>query len=128
MFSNARICSKIIYIFQDVHSYGKELAKGHGRWNYLSVVMQELSIDLQAAADYSGVKFRELYDRFMDGRSRLPSWGKPLDSDIVAFFEALGIWLAGNLQWSFEMPNYFGAHCEDVKLTHLVDLGSFRGS
>lgn len=109
------------WLLNDVYSYGKEHAKGQATWNYLTVVMHEKSGNLQTAADYSGVKFRELYDRFIDAKSRLPSWGKPLDSDVAAFLEGVGIWLAGTLRWCFEMPRYFGPHYEDISFTYLVD-------
>jgi hypothetical protein len=100
--------------------------KGHEACNFLSIIMHEHSVDIQGAVDYSGVKFREMFDRFMAAKAHLPSWGEPLDSDIAAFVEALGIWVVGYLHWTFETPRYFGPWYEEAKRTCVVRIGTLE--
>lgn len=116
----------MIWLSNDVCSYEKEFVKGHGACNFLSIIMHEHSVDIQGAVDYSGVKFREIFDRFMAGKAHLPSWGEPLDSDIAAFVDALGIWVVGYLHWTFETPRYFGPWYEEVKRTCVVRIGNLE--
>lgn len=56
-----------------------ERAMGHYAHNVLTVIQKEKGVDLQGAADYVGVHFKELADEFQANKSRLPSFGTELD-------------------------------------------------
>jgi hypothetical protein len=89
--------------------------------------MKERRLDLQTASDEVGVYFKELMDRFIADKTRLRSWGPSIDADVQRYVEAMGHWVIGNLEWSFETQRYFGAdHC-GVKATRLVTLRPCRG-
>ena len=108
---------------------------GHANSNVLTVLQKDKAIDLQAAADYVGVYFRGLIDRFEADKSLLPSFGEELDVIIKLaithgpFFLCLVAnhvyrnhitmmenWVAGSLNWSFATDRYFGEeHLKDRK-------------
>ena len=46
------------------------------------MLQREKGIGLQAAADYVGVHFKELVDKFEANKSRLPSFGEELDDAV----------------------------------------------
>jgi len=106
----------------DVYSYDMEQAKGHSGNNVVTVLMKEKQIDLQTAADEVGVHFGVLMKRFIANKARLPSWGASVDFVIARYVKALGHWVSGNLQWSFETQRYFGANHRRIKTTRLITL------
>lgn len=66
--------------YQDIYSYNMEQAMGHFGNNILTVLQRSMNTDLQGAADYVEVHFRELAAKFEDAKSRLPSFGEELDA------------------------------------------------
>ena len=99
-----------------------EQAKGHSGNNILTVLCHEKNIDIQAAADEVGVYFGQLMDRFMVDKARLPSFGSALDASVARYVDALGDWVVGNLEWSFDTARYFGAEHAEIKKTLVVTL------
>lgn len=106
----------------DVYSYNMEQCKGHSGNNIVTVLMKEKHMDLQPAADYIGEYFKVLMDRFITKKAEIPSWGPKVDADVAQYVEALGHWIQGNLDWSFETQRYFGAEHLRIKETLLVTL------
>jgi hypothetical protein len=88
--------------------------------------MEERGIGLQAASDEVGTYFKELMDRFMADRERLRSWGPSIDANVQRYVEAMGHWVIGNLEWSFETQRYFGADHWKIKATRQVTLRPCR--
>lgn len=88
----------------------------------MTVLMEENGLNLQEASDHAGEIFRDLMNRFVAERKKLPSWGPDLDKDINRYVDAIGHWVVGNLCWSFETQRYFGSALEDVKRTRIVKL------
>ncbi|EGN99094.1 hypothetical protein SERLA73DRAFT_108414 [Serpula lacrymans var. lacrymans S7.3] len=111
----------------DVYSYNMEQAMGHTGNNVVTVIMQDKGIDLQAAADEVGVIFGQCMRTWSAEQAKLPSWGKSVDADVGRYVEALGQWVVGNLEWSFETPRYFGAMHDEVLRTRLVTLKPQEG-
>lgn len=64
--------------------------------------------------------------RSMAAEAHLPSWGEPLDSDIAASVETLGILVVGYLHWTSETPRYFGPGYEEVKPSCVVRFGALE--
>ncbi|KAF8920212.1 isoprenoid synthase domain-containing protein [Mucidula mucida] len=106
----------------DVYSYNMEQHKGHTGNNIVTVLMRSKGLSLQSAADYVGVYFNELMHRFIENRKSLPLWGGSLDVAVDSYCEALGHWIRGNLDWSFETQRYFGAEHLTIRKTRLVTL------
>ncbi|KAI0784175.1 terpenoid synthase [Abortiporus biennis] len=106
----------------DLYSYNMEQAMGHTTNNVLSVLMQEYNVDLQAASYLVGDHYKLLMDRFLDNKKKLPSFGPKMDKVVDRFVMAMEAWVAGNLNWSFETPRYFGRDRQRVKDTLVVNL------
>ena len=78
--SHQQYSFSILTPWQDLYSYNMEQAMpGHANSNILTVLQKEKGIDLQAAADYVGVHFKELVNKFEANKQRLPSFGEELD-------------------------------------------------
>lgn len=110
------------YRFQDVYSYNMEQAKGHSGNNIVTVLMREKNIGLQDAADLVGDHFAMLMNRFVETKKQLPSFGAELDDAVAQYVDALGHWVIGNLEWSFESQRYFGSEHMRVKDTRVIIL------
>ncbi|KAH7911343.1 isoprenoid synthase domain-containing protein [Hygrophoropsis aurantiaca] len=106
----------------DVYSFNMEQAKGHTGNNVVTVLMREHGIELQEAADMVGGIFEELMRRYLEDRTRLPSWGPEVDADVARYIQGIDHWVVGNLQWSFETPRYFGSRHTDVLRTLRITL------
>ncbi|EIW57365.1 terpenoid synthase [Trametes versicolor FP-101664 SS1] len=106
----------------DLYSYNMEQAMGHTGNNVITVLMQHKGLDLQGAADYTGVHFKGLIDTFLDAKRSLPSWGPKLDGEVAQYAMAMETWVIGNLNWSFETQRYFGHARHEIKRTRVVQL------
>lgn len=84
--------------------------------------MKERGLDVQDAIDCAGQLFGEVMEGFLADKTRLPSWGPSVDADVAAYVEAMGHWVIGNLEWSFETQRYFGADHDEIKSTRLVTM------
>ena len=99
-----------------------EQAKGHTGNNIITILCHEKNIDIQAASDYVGIYFGQLMDRFVAEKVRLPSFGSALDTAVARYVDAMGQWVIGNLEWSFETKRYFGVDHAEVRRTRVVSL------
>ncbi|OCH95452.1 terpenoid synthase [Obba rivulosa] len=106
----------------DVYSYNMEQARGIGGNNIVTVLMHQKDIDVQAAADIVGIKFKALMDHFLELKAALPKWSPAVDAAVSNYVMAMEHWVIGNLEWSFETQRYFGADHATVKETRLVVL------
>ena len=61
-------------------------------------------------------------DRFMADKACLQSFGSALDADVARYVDAMGQWVIGNLEWSFETKRYFGGNHAEVRRTRVVTL------
>lgn len=57
-------------------------------------------------------------------RRHLPSWREPLDSDLAASVEALGILVFGYMHWTSKILRHFGPGYEEVKPDCVVRFGA----
>ncbi|KAH7884649.1 terpenoid synthase [Phlebopus sp. FC_14] len=106
----------------DIYSYKSEQSRGHGGNNIVTVLVLEEGISVQDAMDRAGVVFGELMDRYLRDKCRIRSWGPEIDEDVAQYMDAIGYWVVGNLQWSFETPRYFGDQREEVLRTRRIDM------
>ncbi|EIW77853.1 terpenoid synthase [Coniophora puteana RWD-64-598 SS2] len=112
----------MVILVNDVFSYNREQAKGLDGNNNITVLMQTLDLDLQAAVDHVGEMFSQKMEGCMRGRAMLPSWGVKVDADVERFFDALDQWVVGNLEWSSQSPRYLGPEHEEIMRTRRVVL------
>ncbi|KAJ3828465.1 isoprenoid synthase domain-containing protein [Lentinula raphanica] len=80
------------------NSYDMEQSRGLDGNNILTVLMKEKNINLQAASDNVGAHFKQLMDRYVEARERLPSWGPEIDVDVSRWLAATIRWVRGNLE------------------------------
>ncbi|KAL1697045.1 isoprenoid synthase domain-containing protein [Schizophyllum commune] len=106
----------------DLYSYNMEQAKGLSGNNIVTVLMQERNLDIQSVADYLGDLTKELMAQYTRGRANLPSWGPEIDAAVARYADAVGFWIRGNIDWSFETSRYFGEEHLEVKRTRVVKL------
>ncbi|KAI0325771.1 terpenoid synthase [Cubamyces sp. BRFM 1775] len=104
----------------DLYSYNREQSMGHGCNNVLTVLMKHKGLTLQGAVDYVGEYWKTLIDRYLNAKKNLPSWGEKIDEDVARYAKGIEHWVIGTLDWSFEMPRYFGAERLEVKETRVV--------
>lgn len=106
----------------DIYSYNMEQAMGHFGNNILTVLQRSMNTDLQGAADYVEVHFRELAAKFEDAKSRLPSFGEELDAIVDKYIMATECWIIGNMEWSFDTRRYFGSDGPKIRESLIVEL------
>ncbi|KAL1732292.1 isoprenoid synthase domain-containing protein [Schizophyllum commune] len=108
----------------DLYSYSMEVARGLSGSNMVTVLMQELGVDVQGAVNYLGELCKGLVVQYGRGRENLPFWGPEIDVAVARYADAVGCWVRGNIDWSFETPRYFGQDALEVKRTRIVKLPS----
>lgn len=99
-----------------------EASMGHTTNNIMTILMKNMNLDLQGAADYVGVYFKALIDDFVTNKSRLRSWGPKVDREVADYVMAMEKWVVGNLDWSFDTQRYFGVERHEIKRTRVVRL------
>ena len=71
--------------------------------------MNQFGLDLFHAAEWVAQYHKEIEARFLDARTRLPSFGPEVDAALQEYVdECLAVWLRGNDCWRFESERYFG--------------------
>ncbi|KAL1668106.1 isoprenoid synthase domain-containing protein [Schizophyllum commune] len=95
----------------DLYSYRMELARGISGVNFVTVLMNELDLDIQGAADHIGEVCIGLLSQYEH-------------IAVARYVKALGCWIRSLVDWSFETPRYFGQDALEVKRTRIVKLPS----
>ncbi|KAF7773405.1 hypothetical protein Agabi119p4_5572 [Agaricus bisporus var. burnettii] len=103
----------------DVYSYDVEQSKGHTGNNVVTVLMNDRQIGLQEACDYIGDRCRQFMNDYLAARDELRA---TVGGDASRFIDALGYWIIGNMEWSFESPRYFGHEHDEIKRTLTLTL------
>ena len=99
-----------------------EQAMGHAAHNVLTVLMHSKRLDLQGAADAVGTRYAALVRTYLDAKRRLPSFGVRADALVAAHAAVFEAWAAGNLDWSFHIPRYFGGARDAIRKLRIVAL------
>ncbi|KIJ56936.1 hypothetical protein M422DRAFT_149816 [Sphaerobolus stellatus SS14] len=110
-----------IALTNDIFSYNVENYRGDN-YNLVTIVMKSYNTDLQGAVDRIGQMSAETVAKYLETKSKLPSWGEEIDKDVAAYIHGLEDWMAGSLQWSFVTKRYFGESPEVVKQTGKIVL------
>ncbi|EPQ53470.1 terpenoid synthase [Gloeophyllum trabeum ATCC 11539] len=115
-------CMDMLIMSNDIYSYNVEQARGDDGHNIISVVMHEKGLDIAQAMDWVEDQYLRVTAQFLKARSRLPSWGDQIDSQVALYANGLGNWARAGDQWCFETERYFGKRGLDVQKTRWVIL------
>jgi len=112
----------MIVLSNDLFSYNVEQARGDAGHNIITILMQELNLDLDSAVQWISDHFSELVDEFLALRNALPSWSYAIDMQVKQFVDGLGNWVRANDAWSFETGRYFLGKGAEVQKCRKVAL------
>ncbi|KAL5513795.1 STS14_2 [Sanghuangporus vaninii] len=112
----------MIIIDNDLVSYNKEQTVGDDHYNFLTVIINELNVDLEGAVQWAADYHSEVQTKFLDGLNQLPSWGPNVDHQLKRYIHGLANWVRGNMCWSFEGGRYFGNKGLEYQKTRLIPL------
>ncbi|KAL4256103.1 Terpene synthase [Pleurotus pulmonarius] len=112
----------LIILANDVYSYKVEWERGDDGHNVVTVVIQQFRMNIQDAMDYIENLINRLVDQFLEQWSHIPVFSGPVDAEIRAYCNMLGIWVRGNDSWSFESERYFGERGPEVQTSRTIRL------
>ena len=84
--------------------------------------MHQFNIDLEDAMKWVVSYHTEVQARFLDGLTRLPSWGPHMDWQVQQYVQGMANWPRGNYCWNFESGRYFGSKGMEIQKTRMVPL------
>ncbi|KAG1742745.1 isoprenoid synthase domain-containing protein [Suillus paluster] len=113
---------ELILIDNDMLSYNREQATGDENHNLVSAIMLELSLDRGGAMAWAARYHTDVEKKFIDGRSKVPSWGASTDALVKEYFDGIATWARANCCWSFEAQRYFGTMGPEIQQTRLVPV------
>ena len=90
------------------------------------IMMHNHGMVLQEAVDFVGGLCDKSYDRFIEDKARLPSWGYEIDAQVQTYVQGLADWVVGSLHWSFDSERYFGKIGPQIKRSRVVELAPVR--
>ena len=99
-----------------------EQARGDDLHNIITVVMNQLSLDLHGAVEWVAERQRALVDQFLENVGKLPSWNPEIDAQVARHIDGMGNWVRANDSWSFESHRYFGMGGLAMKESRRVPL------
>ncbi|CCM03654.1 uncharacterized protein FIBRA_05798 [Fibroporia radiculosa] len=112
----------MVIIDNDMCSYNREQATGHGDFNLVTVTMHEFHLTVNEAMNWAVDYHSKLQGKFLDGLKKVPSWGPEMDKQVADYLSDLGNCPRGNLCWNFESGRYFGDKGAEVERTRCVPL------
>ncbi|KAI0784430.1 terpenoid synthase [Abortiporus biennis] len=102
------LCIDMICIGNDLYSYNVEQSRGDEGHNLVTIVMQQLGLDIHDALRWISHLHDEIAAKFLEAWNHIPVYSGPLDFEVRRYTEGLGNWVRANDQWSFESERYFG--------------------
>ncbi|KAG2076465.1 terpenoid synthase [Suillus decipiens] len=118
----AECITDLVMIDNDILSYNKEQAAGCENHNIVGIVMSELGLDVSGAMAWAAHYHAEVQKKYMDGLTKVPSWGPSIDVLVKEYLDLNVMWVRGNHSWHYESPRYFGTKGPEVQKTRLVQL------
>ena len=77
--------------------------RGDDGHNLVTIVMHQFNMDPQTAMNYISDLHDKLARQFLDQWMRIPTFGGPLDLEVITYCDGLGNWVRANDTWSFEV-------------------------
>lgn len=90
--------------------------------NLVAIAMREHGLDVQGAMDYCGQEYHKLREKFFGNIQDLPSWSPKIDAELKEYVQGLGVWVTGNMYWSFESERYLGPKGLEIKEHRFINL------
>ncbi|KAI0267825.1 terpenoid synthase [Gloeopeniophorella convolvens] len=116
------LTAESLVLGNDLYSYNIEQAAGHGGHNIITVVMNELGLDLDGALDWVAEYHGQVLSNFMAQYHMLPSWGPAVDALVDTYVDRLAYFIRGIDCWAFETERYFGTKGQEIQKRRLVTL------
>ncbi|KAG0699319.1 terpenoid synthase [Suillus ampliporus] len=113
---------ELILIDNDMASYNREQATGDENHNLVTAVMVELGLDRSGAMAWATRYHTEVEKRFIDGFTKVPSWGPSTDILVKEYLDGIATWTRANTCWSYEAQRYFGTRGPEIQQTRLLSL------
>ena len=88
----------------------------------VAIMTHHHGMSLQEAVDFVGDLCDKSFNRFVEDKARLPSWGPEIDGQVQAYVQGLEDWMVSTLHWSFDSERYFGKKGLQVKRSRVVEL------
>ena len=108
---------------QDLYSYPKEYASGDDGHNIVTIVMNELALDLDGAVRWTKEYHDQVVKEFLNTAENLPSFGdKHPDTQLTAYIEGIALFVRGHDSWCFESARYFGQNGLTSQKERVVSL------
>jgi len=102
----AVLSADLIAMGNDLYSYNKEQACGDDSHNLVTVVMNELGLEVQDAFDWIGRCNDGMIEEFLALYEDLPVFedeSETANRELRVYVDGIGNWVRGNDQWSFEV-------------------------
>ncbi|KAJ7274930.1 isoprenoid synthase domain-containing protein [Mycena rebaudengoi] len=121
--NNLRDCVvKMLILDNDMLSYNKEQAVGDDLNNILTIAMQELNLDLQAAIAWACARHAELRAMFLEQLNNMPVFGADIDMYVQEYVLGIANWARGYHCWQFEGGRYLGDKGLEVQRSRQVRM------
>ncbi|KAH7886304.1 terpenoid synthase [Phlebopus sp. FC_14] len=114
--------TELVIIDNDMASYNREQATGDKNHNLISAIMHETGLDSSGAMSRAASYHAEIETKFIDGLSKVPSWGPLIDSQLKRYLHGMANWARANYCWSYESQRYFGNKGLDVQKSRMIPL------
>lgn len=102
-------------------SYNIEQARGDDIHNIVSIVMNELNVNIHGALSWVEDYHRKLVSEVLLLVERSP-WTRESASDVSRYIEGILNWVRANDSWHFESHRYFGDNGLEIQKKRLVTL------
>ncbi|KAF8269054.1 isoprenoid synthase domain-containing protein [Lactarius quietus] len=80
--------------------------------------MLSYNTDIKGAMNWVSNYHKELESKFMDlYETKIPKFGKPVDTELAQYVDGIGNIVWANYQWSFETERYFGKSGPEIEKT-----------
>ncbi|KAG1857995.1 isoprenoid synthase domain-containing protein [Suillus tomentosus] len=118
----AECITDLVLIDNDMISYNKEQAAGNEDHNMISIIMLEVGLDISGAMAWAAHYHAEVQKRFIDGLTKVPSWGPSVDILVKEYLDGIAMWPRANHSWSYEIHRYFATSGPKIQQTRIVPL------
>ncbi|KAJ7256645.1 terpenoid synthase [Mycena rebaudengoi] len=86
----------LICIDNDIFSYNIKRTRGQALHNWVTLIALERNIRIQEAVDYLGSFHDRTKNSFLEATKNLPTWGKPIESEVRRYIDGIGNWVRAN--------------------------------
>jgi len=84
-------------------SYNREQAMGNDNNNLIPALMLKLGLDISGAMAWAACYHVEVQKKFLNGRTKVPSWGPSTDMLAKEYIDGIATWPRATYCWSLEI-------------------------